>query len=68
MYPTLLAVITVTGTGYIAGTYLSTLAIGSILTAAATTFGASAIFLSCAVAVASIIGGAGIFGTVVGAS
>jgi hypothetical protein len=59
-------VTTVTGTGYIAGTYLSTFAIGSIITAAATAFGASAIFAS--LAVACLIGGAGIFGTTIGAT
>lgn len=59
-------VTTVTGTGYIAGTYLSTFAIGSIITAATAAFGASAIFAS--LAVGCLIGGAGIFGTAVGAT
>ena len=59
-------VTTVTGTGYIAGTYLSTFAIGSIITAATAAFGASAIFAS--LVVASLIGGAGIFGTTIGAT
>jgi hypothetical protein len=59
-------VTTVTGTGYIAGTYLSTFAIGSIITAATAAFSASAIFAS--LAVGCLIGGAGIFGTTIGAT
>lgn len=59
-------VTTATGTGYIAGTYLSTFAIGSIISLATTAFGATAIFAS--LAVGSLIGGAGIFGTAIGAS
>jgi hypothetical protein len=59
-------VTTVTGTGYIAGTYLSTFAIGSIITAATAAFGATAVFAS--IAVGCMIGGAGIFGTVVGST
>ena len=59
-------VTTVTGSGYIAGTYLSTIAIGSIITTATAAFGASAIFAS--VAVGCLIGGAGIFGTTIGAT
>jgi hypothetical protein len=53
----------VTGKGYIAGTYLSTYTIGSIIT---TAFGATAVFAS--IAVGSMIGGAGMFGTVVGST
>lgn len=52
--------------GYVAGTYLSTAAIGGLLTAASTVLGAGALYLSGAAS--SIIGGAGIFGTTVGAS
>lgn len=52
--------------GYVAGTYLSTAAIGGLITAASTALGAGAIYLSGAAG--SIIGGAGIFGTTVGAS
>lgn len=52
--------------GYVTGTYLSTAAIGGLLTAASTTLGAGALYLSGAGA--SIIGGTGIFGTTVGAS
>lgn len=52
--------------GYVAGTYLSTAAIGGVLTAASTALGAGAIYLSGVAG--SVIGGAGIFGTTVGAS
>lgn len=52
--------------GYVAGTYLSTAAIGGLLTAASTVLGAGALYLSGAAG--SIIGGAGIFGTTIGAS
>lgn len=52
--------------GYVAGTYLSTAAIGGLLAAASTVLGAGALYLSGAAG--SIIGGAGIFGTTVGAS
>ena len=52
--------------GYVAGTYLSTAAIGALLTAASTALGAGALYLSGAAG--SIIGSAGIFGTTVGAS
>jgi hypothetical protein len=58
--------IVTSATGYIAGTYLSTAAIGGLLTAASTTLGAGALYLSGAAG--SIIGSAGIFGTTVGAS
>lgn len=52
--------------GYVAGTYLSTAAIGGLLTAASTALGAGALYLSGAAG--SIIGSAGIFGTTIGAS
>lgn len=52
--------------GYIAGTYLSTAALSGVLVTASTTLGAGALYLSGAAA--TIIGGAGIFGTTVGAS
>lgn len=52
--------------GYVAGTYLSTAAIGGLLTAASSVLGAGALYLSGAAG--SIIGSAGIFGTSVGAS
>ena len=57
----------VTGTGgYIAGTFISTAAVNTILASAAATFGAGTLFLSGAAA--GIIGGAGIFGTTIGAT
>lgn len=52
--------------GYVAGTYLSTAAIGGIIAAASATLGAGALYLSGVAG--SIIGSAGIFGTTVGAS
>ena len=52
--------------GYVAGTYLSTAAIGGLLTAAASALGAGALYVSGAAG--SIIAGAGLFGTTVGAS
>lgn len=52
--------------GFIPGTYLSTTAIGSLLTAGSTALGGGALYLSGAAT--SIIGSAGIFGTTVGAS
>lgn len=52
--------------GYVAGTYLSTGAIAALLAAASTTLGGAAVYLSGAAG--GIIGGAGIFGTTVGAS
>jgi len=52
--------------GYVAGTYLSTAAIGGLITAASTALGAGALYLSGVAG--SIIGSAGIFGTTVGAS
>jgi hypothetical protein len=61
-----LIVTSTTGAGYIAGTYLSTTAIGSLLALASGALGAGALALSGAAG--SIIGGVGIFGTTVGAS
>jgi hypothetical protein len=58
--------IVTSASGYIAGTYLSTAAIGGVLTSASTTLGAGALYLSGAAS--SMIGTAGIFGTHVGAS
>ena len=52
--------------GYVAGTFLSTAAISGLLTTASATLGAGAAYLSGAAA--SIVGGAGIFGTTIGAS
>jgi hypothetical protein len=52
--------------GYVAGTYLSTTAIGALLAAGTTALGAGALCLSGVAG--SIIGSAGIFGTTVGAS
>lgn len=57
----------VTGaSGYIAGTFLSTTAINGLLATASATLGAGALFLSGTTA--SIVGGAGIFGTTIGAT
>lgn len=53
-------------TGYVAGTYLSTAAIGSLLAAGSTALGAGALYLSGVAG--GIIGSAGIFGTTVGAT
>ena len=58
--------IVTSASGYVAGTYLSTAAIGGLLTAASTTLGAGALYISGAAS--SMIGTAGIFGTQVGAS
>ena len=52
--------------GYVAGTYLSTTAIGGLLTATSTILGGGALYLSGAAA--GIIGTAGIFGTGIGAT
>jgi hypothetical protein len=52
--------------GYVAGTYLSTAAIGALITAASATLGAGALYFSGVAG--SIIGSAGIFGTTIGAS
>lgn len=57
----------VTGAGgYITGTFLSTAAISGVLATASTTLGVGALYLLGTAA--SIVGGAGIFGTTVGAS
>ncbi|MDI1291475.1 MAG: hypothetical protein PSV18_01870 [Methylobacter sp.] len=52
--------------GYITGTFLSTAAISGLLTTASATLGVGALYLSGATA--SIVGGAGILGTTIGAS
>ena len=52
--------------GYVAGTYLSTAAIGSLLAMAAGTLGVGAAALTGAAS--AIVGSAGIFGTTIGAS
>lgn len=52
--------------GYVAGTYLSTAAIGSLLAAGSTALGAGALYLSGVAG--SVIGSAGVFGTTVGAT
>ena len=52
--------------GYVAGTYLSTAAIGGLLTAASTVLGVGALYVSGAAS--AIIGSAGIFGTTAGSS
>lgn len=52
--------------GYVAGTYLSTAAIGGLISAASTTLGIGALYLSGAAA--SIVGSAGVFGTTIGSS
>ncbi len=57
----------VTGTsGYVSGTFLSTAAINSLLATAGTGLGLSATYL--AGAAAKVIGGAGYFGTTIGAT
>lgn len=57
----------VTGaSGYIAGTFLSTAAINGLLATASATLGAGALYISGAAA--SLWGGAGIFGTTLGAT
>lgn len=58
--------IVTSATGYVAGTYLSTAAIGSLLAAASTVLGAGALYLSGVAG--SVIGSAGVFGTTVGAT
>ena len=58
--------IVTSASGYVAGTYLSTAAIGGLIATASTTLGAGALYLSGAAA--SIVGSAGIFGTTIGAS
>jgi hypothetical protein len=58
--------IVTSASGYVADTYLSTAAISGLIATASTTLGAGVLYLSCAAA--SIVGNAGIFGTVIGAS
>lgn len=58
-------IVTTTG-GYVAGTYLSTAAIGSIIATATATLGAGTAAITGAAS--AIIGSAGIFGTTVGAT
>ncbi len=58
--------IVTSATGYVAGTYLSTAAIGTLLAAGSTALGAGALYLSGVAG--SVIGSAGIFGTTVGAT
>ncbi len=58
--------IVTSGGGYISGTYLSTSAISGILASGATAVGAGAAVVSGALA--GVIGGAGYFGTTVGAT
>ena len=58
--------IVTSATGYVAGTYLSTAAIGSLLAAGSTALGAGALYLSGVAG--SVIGSAGVFGTTVGAT
>lgn len=59
--------IVTSASGYVAGTYLSTTAIGGLLyAAAATATGATGVLISSTAA--AVVGGAGIFGTTIGAS
>lgn len=59
-------IVTMGASGYVAGTYLSTAAIASVVAAAGTALGAGSLALT---GVAStIIGSAGIFGTTIGAT
>ena len=58
--------IVTSATGYVAGTYLSTTAIGGIVATASASLGAVAIYLTGVAG--TIIGGVGIFGTTVGAT
>ena len=58
--------IVTSASGYIAGTYLSSAAIASLLTGAGAALGAGALTLTGAAG--AIIGSAGIFGTTIGAS
>lgn len=60
-----LIVTAVTG-GYVAGTYLSTVAVTSVVTAATATLGVGVSILTGTAA--SIVGSAGIFGTTIGAT
>lgn len=58
--------IVTSATGYIAGTYLSTAAIGGLLAAASAALSSGALFFTGAAG--SVIGSAGVFGTTMGAS
>lgn len=58
--------IVTSASGYVAGTYLTTAAISGLFATAATTLGTAALLLSGAAA--TIVGGAGIFGTTIGAT
>lgn len=59
-------IVTLGTTGYVAGTYLSSTAIASLVTGAGAVLGAGALTLTGAAG--AIIGSAGIFGTTIGAS
>lgn len=59
-------IVTMGASGYVAGTYLSSAAIASLVTGAGAVLGAGALTLTGAAS--AIIGSAGIFGTTVGAS
>jgi len=59
-------IVTLGTTGYVAGTYLSSAAIASLVTGAGAVLGAGALTLTGAAG--AIIGSAGIFGTTIGAS
>lgn len=59
-------IVTTAASGYVAGTYLSTAAIASLVTGASAALGAGALTLTGATS--AIIGSAGIFGTTIGAS
>jgi len=59
-------IVTMGASGYVAGTYLSSAAIASLVTGAGAVLGAGALTLTGAAG--AIIGSAGIFGTTIGAS
>jgi len=59
-------IVTMGASGYVAGTYLSSAAVASLVTGAGALLGAGALTLTGATA--AIIGSAGIFGTTIGAS
>lgn len=58
--------IVTSGTGYVAGTYLSTSAIAGVVAATSSALGAGALFVSGLAG--KVVGSAGIFGTTVGSS
>jgi len=58
--------IVTSASGYVAGTFLTTAAINGLLATASATLGAGALYLSGTTA--SVVGGAGIFGTTIGAT